>query len=238
MHNRDTSWDHTDRTVLLQRCVGLQSFGIQPKVELIRRSRIALANYIYDTLRLTHDDVVLDLGSGPGYIARHLAPKVKQLHCADISQDYLAMCQEETSDLSNVTCHLIPFADLSSLYDSKITAIYPSALVVHFNIYDVCLYLQEFFKLLPPHGQVWLDFKSVIDLPINDTRFQRHMQIYKTDRSQIVRLLQYQHPDIIENIAQQVGFTVQRCDDTNRPEERALDNHQVFILERIRSKTG
>src|SRR5689334_3138369 len=107
----DTSWDSESRKVLLQQCVGLASFGIEPNVESIRQSRYALANYIDDTLHLVSTDVVLDLGSGPSYIAALLAPWVYHIYCADISKDYLAMCAEEVAGL-NASCHLLPFADL------------------------------------------------------------------------------------------------------------------------------
>lgn len=225
----DTSWDSDSRKVLLQRCVGLASLGIEPDVESIRQSRYALARYIDDTLHLTRDDVVLDLGSGPGHIAAHLAPWVQHVYCADISKDYLAMCAEEVAGL-NVSCHLIPFADLSEFYERNITAIYASAVFLHFNTYDVCLYLEECWKLLSPGGRMWLDYKPASELSIHDARFRRHMELYKADRSKIVRLLHYHYPHLIEGIAQQIGFSTTRYGENCRPEKRALDNHHVLLL--------
>lgn len=214
--------------MLLQRCVGLESFGIQPDVTNIRRGRQALANYIHATLALTSDDVVLDLGSGPGYIASCLAPLVKHLHCADVSQGYLALCLDETAGL-NVSCHLMPFADLTALHTCGITAIYASAVFVHFNIYDVYLYLRACHALLPEAGRLWLDYKAVTNLTTDCERFRRHAAVYKHDRSAIARVLHYHHPDAMAELVQQIGFTNTEID-IPRPAGNALDNHVVMVL--------
>lgn len=224
-------WDHADRTVLLQRCVGLESFGIQPDIADIRRGRHALAGYIYTTLELTSDDVVLDLGSGPGYIASCLAPLVKHIHCADVSPGYLALCQDETAGL-NVTCHLIQFGNLSALHDHGITAIYASAVFVHFNIYDVYLYLLACHALLPEGGRLWLDYKAVTNLTITCKRFQRHAEVYKRNRSAIASVLHYHHPDTMAELIHQVGFTTSEIGDMPRPAGNALDNHIPMVLRR------
>ena len=196
------SWDSSDRQVLLQRCVGLDEHGQVPDLGTIRANRRSLAHSIFAALNLTEDDTVLDLGSGPGCIARWLAPRVKQMHCADIAPGFLALCQEELQGIDNAFCHLIPFGDLSALHDIGITAVYASALFIHFNIYDVYIYLQEIYNVLAPGGRVWFDYKP-FDL---NAKFQRHLNFYRSDREMLPRLLNYQHPETIDHIARHIGF--------------------------------
>ncbi len=58
-------------------------------LDAIVKSRHARADRIINLLRIGSDDVVLDLGSGLGFVAEKIAPRCSYLHCADISPLFL-----------------------------------------------------------------------------------------------------------------------------------------------------
>ena len=45
-------------------------------------------------LNYNSQDVILDIGCGPGYLATFLKDRVKEIHCVDTSQDYVERCKE------------------------------------------------------------------------------------------------------------------------------------------------
>lgn len=198
-----------------------------------------MAKFISQTLQLSKDDVVLDFGSGPGFIARTLCDEVKKLYCVDLSDGFIAMCKEELKDTANTECHLIPYSDLSCVYEKGITAIYASAVFIHLNIYDVYIYLQEFHNVLGVGGRVWLDFKTSHNLSITDPNFVTHLKFYRTHRKQSTemhyhsRLMNYYSFDAMENLASQVGFAVKSLRHIERPAGRSLSDHQVLLLTKL-----
>jgi len=81
MANTDTPWDgfKSERELLIS-VVG-HEYGEKPdeRVEEISRGREAHADRISKWLNLNSQDRVIDLGSGVGFIAQHVAPRVNHL---------------------------------------------------------------------------------------------------------------------------------------------------------------
>jgi len=137
------NWDFVEKRELLYALVGYD-FGMEPEKRLdeIREYKAKESNFLLHALKLTKDDVVLDLGSGCGFIARVAAPLCKQLYCLDISSEFLRFAQDELAQFRNVGFHRMPFGNLHFLDDKKITKGYANAVFIHFNFFDVVIYLR------------------------------------------------------------------------------------------------
>ena len=206
-------------------CVG-KTYGENPldKVDKIRSTKAHEANNIIELLSLTSSDTVVDLGSGCGFIARALAPKVNKLYCLDISEDFLNYCKQETQHNNNVECYLVEYADLSPLANHNITAIYATALFIHFNLYDVYHYINACYNCLPTGGRLMFDFLNSQKLDITNDTFKRHSAAYLNDISVLSTCTYHNHPETVEKIYTQIGFKLLKT--------KIENNHYFVVLEK------
>jgi len=218
-------WNADNINRLLNLMVG-DYYGKSPidSIDLIRKSKAHEADYIATLLDLTKQSTVIDLGSGCGFIASAIAPKVKNLYCLDISKDFLNFCRRETETHLNVEHFLINYGDVNLNFKEPVDAIYAMALFIHFNLYDVFHYIKACFDCLKPGGKLLFDFYNIEKLNIHNDVFVRHAATYRKDPSVLARLVYYHHPMAVHQIYSQIGF---RLLDTKEKNE-----HVFLILEK------
>jgi ubiquinone/menaquinone biosynthesis C-methylase UbiE len=198
---------------LLIACVGRQNFGPRPaeRIDEIRKHLGGYGRQVAEALSLTQNDVVLDMGSGCGFMARAIAPQVKQIHCADINADFLAFCKHELADIRNVAYHQIEYSEFSSLHGLGINKVYSTSVWIHFNFYDMVLNLRALNVLLPLGGMLYFDFLDACSIKSGDRRgFSAALQSYAANRERIALLMQYNSTNIVETAAELTGFSVRR----------------------------
>jgi ubiquinone/menaquinone biosynthesis C-methylase UbiE len=66
-------------------------------------------------LRYNSQDIILDIGSGPGYLAGFLKNRVKEIHCLDISQRYLDICKDKFVKDKNLFFYKLAEGDYTNL---------------------------------------------------------------------------------------------------------------------------
>lgn len=207
--NRNTQWNFQDAQSKLL-ALGVEN-GNTSDVEAIIASRHARKNEIKSRLELTPSDIVLDLGSGMGFIAEVIAPEVSQLHCADISENFLADCRQRLTRIHNIECQKIEYGDLSRLYSKGITKVYSTLLFIHFNFYDIYFYLLELNRCLDFGGQIYFDYNDGerFSLVEKSDSFHEHINIYKENRDHwIFGCMHMTSFGVLKNIAPQLGFRI------------------------------
>jgi cyclopropane fatty-acyl-phospholipid synthase-like methyltransferase len=185
--------------------------GNVPDLDAVILARHARQNEIVDRLALSRKDVVLDLGSGMGFLAEVLAPQVARLHCADISETFLTDCRARLAPFGNVECHQIEYANLSALYGKNINKAYATLLFIHFNFYDIFFYLTELNKVLEPGGLLYFDYNDGdrFSLAEKTDSFHGHLALYKENREHwIFGCMHMTSLGVLKNIAPQLGFSV------------------------------
>lgn len=214
------TWEHSNIDDMLSLLVG-KEYGEDPRqhLDVIQQNKYHEAQNIKRYLGLCETDRVIDLGSGCGFIANSLAQTVESVQCADISQSFLDYTELVTQHHTNVSCHLIPFADLSGLKTS--TSIYSVALFIHFNLYDCYLYLEQCYHCLEPRGRMLFDILNDSQVDVFSERWQRHSKRYLRDRQAIFTNVHYNNLESVMNIARQVGFEIEKTFD---------ERDQTFIL--------
>ena len=167
------------------------------KVEAIRVIRI---------LKLDNTQTIIDFGSGPGYIASHIAPVIKKLYCIDVSQSFIDVAKMYTKDHNNIEYIKINFADFEQI--PQVDSIYCLALFIHFTLYDIFTHLTELYNCLKPGGQLFFDTRS--DQYIN---FKSNKWLADTRKS--VKIpnyhftnLKYHNTKIIKQMIESVGFDI------------------------------
>lgn len=196
------SWNSTDNIDLFRKYVG----DTYPDLDAAMLAKKGEADYISEYLSLSSDSTVIDLGPGIGFIASYIAPNVKHLCCVDISQSFLDKSEEILGHYPNVSFNRIEHGDLSMF--SNIDAIYCVAVFIHFNIYDISIYLEEMHRILSPNGKVLIDFYDADFLSPTDSVFQRHKELYKHDRSFLITNINFNSKQAVLNICEHLGFDV------------------------------
>ncbi|HWF90688.1 MAG TPA: methyltransferase domain-containing protein [Terriglobales bacterium] len=202
------NWDFVEKRQLLFALVGFD-FGKEPETKLdeIREYKRRESAFFLNTLKPNKDDVMVDLGSGCGFIARVMAPLCKQLYCLDISNEFLRFAREELQQFNNVGFHRMSYGDLHYLDDKKITKGYANAVFIHFNFFDVVMYLQEIYRVLAPGGLFMFGLSNTDCLDLRGDRyFSMVMADYVKQRSSIATLMQWNSSRGVCSAARQIGF--------------------------------
>jgi cyclopropane fatty-acyl-phospholipid synthase-like methyltransferase len=210
MSTTNQNWEFKSEHDNLVACVGY-NFGPNPVSVLpeIRLSRGAYGHTVANRLALSSDDVVLDIGSGCGFVGRTIAPKVKRLHCVDLSSDFLSYCAIELSEFQNVETHLIRYADYSPLIGKGVNKIYSTAVWIHFNFYDLHHNLKALHSILERGGQLYFDYADPEGIKDGDSRiFKEHAKGYFYNRESIFNLVQYNGFSAVRVALESNGFKV------------------------------
>lgn len=202
-----SKWEFRDRKALLYALVG-NDFGPDPESRLdeIREYKKNEAKFLLQALELRAQDRVLDLGSGFGFIARVTAPLVERLWCVDISNEFLECARQELREFCNVQLEQMGFADLRFLAGKGINKGYANAVFIHFNFFDITLYLRELFAILEPGGIFVFGMSDSDSLDIRSDRyFEVVLEKYKEHRGSPV-LMHWNSAKAVCRAAEALGF--------------------------------
>lgn len=113
---------------------------------------------IYDQIlkdRLKPDDVVLDYGCGPGFLAKTVAEHVSKIYACDISTGALA-CARVLNSAPNLEYVAADPSGLTAIPDAGLDAVYSFAVVQHVSddIYNIVL--ENCRRKLKPGGRLIL----------------------------------------------------------------------------------
>jgi 2-polyprenyl-3-methyl-5-hydroxy-6-metoxy-1,4-benzoquinol methylase len=200
-------WEFKDRKALLYALVG-NDFGPDPETKLheIREYKKNEARFLLDALKPTTKDRVIDLGSGFGFIARVMAPLVERLWCLDISGEFLECAQNELREFANIEFQQMEFADLRFLIGQRITKGYANAVFIHFNFFDITLYLRQLFAILEPGGLFVFGMSDTDSLDIaSDRYFAVVLASYKENHRSPV-LMHWNSAKAVCRAAETIGF--------------------------------
>jgi ubiquinone/menaquinone biosynthesis C-methylase UbiE len=152
-------WEAENLLGLLSLLVG-RNYGDQPDRRLneIRVDRAFVAKKLYREVSGSPKHVALEIGSGCGFMSRPWSKLVKHLHSCDISQSFLAYARAECAGEKNITFHhLEKSADLSFLKGESIDLAFAHDVFIHFNLFDVYLYLEALARVMREGGMVWFN---------------------------------------------------------------------------------
>jgi cyclopropane fatty-acyl-phospholipid synthase-like methyltransferase len=210
-------WEKETEEELFFLLIG-NDYGKNPKAELerIRLDKVRDAKFICAQLGLNRESIVLDLGSGMGFVADYMATVAKEVHCADISRTFLGICQKTLAHRKNTFFYHIPYADLSTLAGKNIQFVYALGVFIHFNLFDIHFYLEELYKLLPSGGKVLLDFAAADHIDFSESsHYTQTAKCYRENRSQLPILMQWNSFSAMEKVLNHVGFKLLRKYDSH-----------------------
>ncbi len=124
------------------------------------------------------EDDVLDIGSGPGYLAYFLKDKVKSIHCLDTSKGFIEDGKMKFAGDDKVTFSLLgeDYLDLSMLEGKKFTKIVCSSVIQYYkHIDEVQRLIREIQGVAAPSAQM-----LIADISVETSLFKDLSGLMKT----------------------------------------------------------
>ena len=129
-------------------------------------------------LNYNSQDVILDIGCGPGYLATFLKDRVKEIHCVDTSQDYVERCKERFIESSNIFTYKLDennYTDFSFFKTRKFSKIICQSVVQYYRSLDeIETLIAEVRRVALPGGQFLIS-----DIPINSSKMSYVFGLFK-----------------------------------------------------------
>lgn len=183
-------------------------YGDNPteKIDLIRKDKVDRAKFLCQDLRLRSDEVVLEIGSGIGFAARHIASTVRQLCCCDISESFLAYAKRECRDVPNISFHKIANPPVLPFAPAFFDAVVSDAVFIHLNLYDIYWYFSEFGKVVKPGGRVWINLMD--DATMVRDKVAENAELYRKDPTALKVMLCWNSIPAVIKVASYFGFSL------------------------------
>ena len=170
-------WEFSDTERMLHLWIG-KHYGDDPEnnLEHVIEDKEKYGYKLADALSLKETDDVLDLGSGPGYIARALAHKVRTLRCVDVSKSFLDLAKETCKDLDNVSYTLCDGLSLEGVENNSIDMVCSTFVFIHLGHFETYAYLKEIHRVLRKGGRFYFNIK--IDADFDVDHFIQPLQLF------------------------------------------------------------
>ena len=115
------------------------------------------ARTVKETINITPEDVVLEIGCGTGRIGAALAPQCKRWIGADISGQMLEYAKENLKNHENVDLIELEACNLKQFEDASMDKLYCSVVFMHLEQWDRYRYVTEAFRVLRSGGSCYID---------------------------------------------------------------------------------
>ncbi|MGV9772514.1 class I SAM-dependent methyltransferase [Streptosporangium sp. NPDC003464] len=183
----------------------IQLAGTQPRDEYLR-DRVDRADWVAERLGLTPEEEIFEIGSGEGIMAKVLAPRVRSVLCTDVSQSFLGKARVTCRDHANVSYHHIENDFLEKLPTAGFDAGFSLNVFIHFNVFEIYLYLREIRRILRPGGRFGFNF---VDLgEVTRDFFHHYAERYReANPVEFKGFLTWHGADLIVKIAKEAGLT-------------------------------
>jgi cyclopropane fatty-acyl-phospholipid synthase-like methyltransferase len=205
------TWTHKDELSLL-RAHGGWEFGNTfdeafPKLQAKKANE---AGFTASLLQLNKDDIYCEIGPGFGFEANILAPLVKELHLLEISKSFQDVCRTVVKH-QNVQFHLIEPSKLDVLNQIKPTKVYSTGVLIHFNVYDLFIYLEAIAESMSQGGRFVFTFLN-LDAPdaLQSAEWNDVVSIYRKDKTRLVELMYWNSQSTIVKLCHAVGFSIEQ----------------------------
>ena len=109
-----------------------------------------LREYLYPYV--SNETVAAEIGVGGGRVAALVAPRVRLLHCIDVSPEMIVHAREKLEGRDNVDFLVVDEPRLPQEWSAQIDFVYSFDVLVHLDLKTIWRYLLECTRVLRPGG--------------------------------------------------------------------------------------
>jgi len=121
---------------------------------------------------LSTNMIFLDLGCGPGRMARFVAPKVKVYYGIDIHSELIGIAKEHYKNYSNVFFAKSNGHDIDIFVEEYFDYVYERLLFIHIPKNIIIEYLVDCYRVLKPGGFLYMPDLPKAEFFINGLSFE------------------------------------------------------------------
>lgn len=205
-------------------------YGLEPerRFDDILIDRAIHAERLRKWLDLKPSDIVIDLGSGAGLITPSIAPYVRKVYAMDISRPHLeyTAARFKQLGLANAETVHMDWCDFSAVKGKGVNKLFCTAVMIHFNLWDIASYLEQIHEVLVPGGLAQIDVCDCDAINVyDDAMWQQQLANYKSFKS-AAYLVTWHSVKTITKIADRIGF------DTTIPDVSISGNTRLLFAKR------
>lgn len=146
-------WDNVSQTIEHARLAACGSAGLNEFDETGEQT----SQTVIGLLAISSQDVVLEIGCGPGRVGKKIAPGCRHWIGADVSGKMLEHARQTLLSLPNVSFHQLSGYDLRGIQDGSIDAAYCTGVFMHLDEWDRYRYVTEMYRVLRSGGRGYID---------------------------------------------------------------------------------
>jgi len=180
----------------------------------------ALTERVFEQLlkpNLAKDFEVLEIGPGGGKYSFLVAPLVKRLICADVSQKMLDRTRERLREHAHVETKKFNGLDFSGLQDASLDLVFSIDVFVHLDLEDIYCYLREIRRVLKPGCKTVLHFANILTVQ-GWLLLMREADINRADHKQIGRI-SFMTPEVIRKLCKELKLEILVLDEEISPRD-------------------
>ncbi len=172
---------------------------------------------------VTGDSIVAEIGSGGGRVSVQVAPKVKELHCFDLSNEMLKRAGAALAAHRHVHFHQLTTPSFGALFREAFDFIYSFDVFVHLDPLTIWSYFREISLSLKPGGRAFLHTTNLAA--------GAGWQNFCAPRANDPTDHQFLSPEIIDIFARRSGLQLIKRS-TIDPSNFYLNRDYLFVLEK------
>lgn len=178
----------------------------------------------YITPYINNQSVVCELGSGGGRIASKVAPQVKELHCLDISNEFLKVAKNHLKDYKNIHYTLLNNSEIPKKYKSSFDFIFSFDVFLHFDLYTIYNYLKNIHSCLKPSSHTFIHTAN-LSTESGWKTFLKHENLDHCKHNFIT-------PETFKILSNKAGFEIIKASTPNKS-NFYLDRDYLVILKKV-----
>ena len=112
---------------------------------------------LIETVGISPDDEVLEIGCGVGRVGMVVAPLCKRWIGCDVSRNMLKYAAKRLSESRNISFIELSGFDLKPVADATVDLVYCTVVFMHLDEWDRFNYVLEAHRVLRPGGRLFID---------------------------------------------------------------------------------
>lgn len=167
------------------------------------------ASELDSNAKLKPTDVVLDLGCGPGFIARAVAKRVAKVYCWDVNADmnnYARLKHGDALAYGLTSKANLTRSPLGALPDNSLDVLYAYAVFIHHDLYTFVSYFAELARKMRFNGRVYIQFLPGDAFDPADSTFREHYNIWVNNPRFWTMAMHWNSKKAVVQIARMYGF--------------------------------
>ncbi len=207
-------------------CYGVAGlpFGLPATEESLELHGEPTARVIIESLGITADHSVLEVGVGVGRLAQHIAPHCREFYGVDVSSRMLEFAREKLKDLSNVHLQQLTTNDLRIFPEGRFDRVFLQIVLVHLDREDAFNYLRESYRVLKKGGKGYFQFYNLLHKK-GFQEFLNSVSLSTTSGEKSRgRVHCYSAPEV-RKLMEEAGFTIDEDNSHLEMVEQRFDYH-------------